>query len=400
MDNGVIYMLICKNNGKKYIGQAVNFTGRINRPWGMEGRWKSHVKEALEGGKDHCRLLNNAIRKHGPDAFNREVLCECKLEELDEMEEKFMHEHNVFEPHGYNLKRGGTRGKWSEESKRLKSEAMKGTIHTEEARKKMSINQIGNRRDAKVRKYEEDKDLPKYIVSIRVDGKLIGYKVTAFPVGVDTKEYLPSKKFSNTADPAEALERANEYLDELKKEYEAKVQAAVEERKREAVRAAVIKQTEKSDDDFIKPIPHPENPNKHKGYAVSGLLDDTGKPIPEKRFDDTNNYHALNRAKKYVQQVKMLLENNAYVIDWTLVDTIYKSDKKGIENEVLPRFINVCSYKGKQAGYVVNGYPLPNGKKSCKKFTNTHRYSMDELYVNALNYLDELKELYPIPPKC
>jgi group I intron endonuclease len=396
MDKGVIYLLTCKPNGKKYVGQAVNFTGRINRPWGMEGRWKSHVKEALEGSKDHCRLLNNAIRKYGADAFERTVLCECKIEELDEMEENFMHEHNVFEPNGYNLKRGGTRGKWSEESKRLKSEAMKGTTHTEEAKIKMSVNQIGNRRETKVRKNEEDKDLPKYINAIRHDGKVLGYMVKGFPVGVTEKKYI-CKSFQNRNDPQKAYTSAVMFLDKLKAEYEANVQAAIEARKKEAAREAIVQQTlARSDDDYIKPIPCPENPNKHLGYVVNGLVDDKGNPIPEKRFDDTNNYHALNRAKKYVKQVQMLLQNNAVVADWSKVDTIYKCDKKGVETENLPKYINVCSYKGEKAGYVVNGYPLPNGKKSCKKFTNRFRYTMEQLYENAIKYLDELKTQYPI----
>lgn len=49
MNKGVIYMLTCIPSGKKYIGQAVNFTGAQNKPWGTHGRWDSHVREALRG---------------------------------------------------------------------------------------------------------------------------------------------------------------------------------------------------------------------------------------------------------------------------------------------------------------------------------------------------------------
>lgn len=397
MDKGVIYMLTCKPSGKKYIGQAVNFTGKNNRPWGMEGRWKSHVKEALEGGKDHCRLLNNAIRKHGVDAFERVVLCECKIDELDAMEEKFMNDHNIFEPElGLNLKRGGSRGKWSEETKKLKSEAMKGTTHTDEARQKMSINQIGNRRDAKERKHPEDAGLPKYINAKRIKDKVVGYAISGFPVGIDKKEYI-SKSFYDRNNPQKAYETAVSYLNDLKAEYDARIQAAVEERRREAERVAIVEQTmSRSIDEYITPIPHPENPNKIKGYMVSGMKDPHGNPIPEKRFDDVTVQHAITRAQKYVKQIQMLLENNATVEDWSKIDTIYKCDKKGVDKEVLPKYINVCNYKGEKSGYVVNGYPLPEGKKSCKKFTNTHRFTIEQLYDMAIQYLEDLKKQYPI----
>lgn len=397
MDKGVIYMLTCKTSGKKYVGQALNFTGSNNAKWGMEGRWKSHVKEALGSGKDHCRLLNNAIRKYGENDFEREVLCECLIEEMDAMEEKYMEEHKTLDKaHGYNLKSGGSRGKWSEETKKAKSEAMKGFVHTDEAKKKMSVNQIGNRRGAKTRKYPEDNALPKYILACRKDDKVFGYAVSHYPIGVDKKEYI-SKTFCNTKDPSEALEQAKEYLEELKTEYEVKVSNAVQERaQQDAINKVVQITMSKTTDDFIFAIPHPENPNKIKGYRVKGLTDDKGNPIPEKKFDDVNNYHSLNRAKKYVKQVQMLLENKATVEDWSKIDTIYKCDKKGVETEVLPKYINVCSYKGEKSGYVVNGYPLGNGKKSCKKFTNTRFNTMEDLYKMALEYLEELKKTHPL----
>ena len=39
------------------------FMGRDDDKWGYIKRWKTHVYEALYGKKDHCTLLNNAIRK-------------------------------------------------------------------------------------------------------------------------------------------------------------------------------------------------------------------------------------------------------------------------------------------------------------------------------------------------
>jgi hypothetical protein len=97
-----------------------------------------------------------------------------------------------------------------------------------------------------------------------------------------------------------------------------------------------------------------------------------------------------------VNQIKLLLDNKAEISDWTAVDTVYKCDKKGIETENLPKYINVCHYKGEKAGYVVNGYPLPTGRKSCKKFTDSTHHTIEELYKLALDYLEKLKIDYPL----
>lgn len=398
MDKGVIYMITNKVNGKKYIGQAVNFTGKNNQPWGTIGRWKSHIREALNPkNKDHCTLLNNAIRKYGSENFEATTLCEVLLEELDNEEEKFITEYDTTnQTKGYNLKKGGARASFTEESNQRRSESKKGRKNSEEHVRKSKIGQIGTRRGPKVRKYPEDVNLPKYIYCRRYNGVITGYEIAGFPIGVNEKEYI-NQRFRNKNDPEQALEDAKKYLQELKDKYESKVLKAVAERKRKAEIVAVINNTQSNKpEELIFPIPHPENPNKVKGYIVRGLFDNEGNPIPEKRFDDVTNRWNLHRANKYIDQVKSLLKNKAPVTDWTKVDTVYKCDKKGIDQENLPKYINVCNYKGKKSGYVVNGYPLPGGKKSCKKFTNTTYNSIEELYEQALEYLDSLKRNHPI----
>ena len=69
MSHGDIYKATCKVNGKIYIGQANKFQGKLSDKWGYIKRWKSHVYEALHSKSDHCSLLNNAIRKYGPENF-------------------------------------------------------------------------------------------------------------------------------------------------------------------------------------------------------------------------------------------------------------------------------------------------------------------------------------------
>ena len=73
---GDIYKLTSKTSGKCYIGQAKKFMGKDDDKWGYIKRWKTHVYEATSDKKDHCSVLNNAIRKYGKEDFIVELLCE------------------------------------------------------------------------------------------------------------------------------------------------------------------------------------------------------------------------------------------------------------------------------------------------------------------------------------
>jgi hypothetical protein len=94
--------------------------------------------------------------------------------------------------------------------------------------------------------------------------------------------------------------------------------------------------------------------------------------------------------------VQALVKNNVNVVDWTKIETVAKCDKMGVEEEHLPKYVNVVIIDGEKKGYVVNGYPLGNGKKSCKKFTNRQKYDLDELYKLSIEYLEKLKIEFPV----
>jgi len=85
MHYGEIYKITNKTSGKSYIGQAKKYIGKYDTPWGTDGRWKSHVKEAISSRKDHCTLLNNAIRKYSADDFIVTKICDCS--DKNDMEE-------------------------------------------------------------------------------------------------------------------------------------------------------------------------------------------------------------------------------------------------------------------------------------------------------------------------
>lgn len=393
---GEIYKIKNTLNGKLYIGKANKYVSKNNQKWGTQGRWKSHVNEAMnKGGPDHCRLLNAAIRKYGADNFEVTKVCDCTLEEIGEKEQKYIKEFGSMVPDGYNLTEGGDKGKDSAITRQRKSESRKKVVVTEEAKKNQGLGQLGNRRAVKARKYPEDADLPKYICAIRKDGKIMSYDICKYPIGVDEKDYI-SKTFKCTTEPQEkALEEAKKYLDELKEKYEAKVQKEIAERKKkeqEAKATAVVEEQNPVIDEYIYTI---IDKTKIAGYRVAGLKDKDGNPIPDKVFNKNQNNHNLEQAKKYLQQVLTFVEKGIEIEDWSKVDTVCKRDKQGIDEEHLPKYINIAKNAGVKAGYVVNGYPLPDDKKSCKKFTNS-KFTMEERYKLALEYLDDIKIKFPM----
>lgn len=107
---GEIYIITNTINQKKYVGQTVSHRKNHQRyrPFGYMGRFRDHVSEAL--CKKQCRYLNNAIRKHGTEAFTVELITKCTLAELDTMESWHISNSGTLFPQGYNLTTGGKTG--------------------------------------------------------------------------------------------------------------------------------------------------------------------------------------------------------------------------------------------------------------------------------------------------
>lgn len=107
---GEIYVITNTINNKRYVGQTL--THRLNhrkyRPFGIYGRFKDHISEALCNTKaKQCTYLNNAIRKNGKGAFVVELVERCVKENLNEREIYYISEFNTLFPDGYNLTPGG-----------------------------------------------------------------------------------------------------------------------------------------------------------------------------------------------------------------------------------------------------------------------------------------------------
>lgn len=107
---GLIYIIRNNKNTKCYVGQTLSH--RMNRgkyrPFGIQGRFKDHLSEAIcNTKKKQCWYLNNAIRSYGCPAFTVELLHTCPPTELDTWEQHYITEKNSMYPNGYNLTRGG-----------------------------------------------------------------------------------------------------------------------------------------------------------------------------------------------------------------------------------------------------------------------------------------------------
>ena len=142
---GYIYLRTNRINGKKYVGQTVDIEQR-------QYKWNT-ISQPYAG-----KVINAARNKYGINAFEFEILMECKDEEMNRWEMYYIKTLNTKIPNGYNLTDGGdgrtgylyseeTRKKisealknrtFSEEHKINLSKANKGRKHTNESKRKMS----------------------------------------------------------------------------------------------------------------------------------------------------------------------------------------------------------------------------------------------------------------------
>lgn len=121
MAQGIIYLIINKVNGHKYIGQTTQ---------GMNKRWKQHLDDAMRMSDTP---LHRAMRKHGNHNFMIKELCECNENELDEKEQYYIKQYNTFESkEGYNATSGGNRPILSQETRDKISKTKSELVYEQE----------------------------------------------------------------------------------------------------------------------------------------------------------------------------------------------------------------------------------------------------------------------------
>lgn len=117
-----LYRITNKIDGKKYIGITTRQDPRR--------RWSEH-KCTAQRGRGRTVVLMNAIRKHGVDNFEFEVIEtfeNISLEELLEKESAMIIKENTICPNGYNLKLEGTLRHYSDELGKKLSKSSQGII--------------------------------------------------------------------------------------------------------------------------------------------------------------------------------------------------------------------------------------------------------------------------------
>lgn len=90
-----IYKITCSENGRVYVGQAIN----------IKDRWMSHM-QCLNRNKHHNIHLQRAWNKYGEECFKFEVIEYCEPSNLNDREIHWIKELNSFK-NGYNRTLGG-----------------------------------------------------------------------------------------------------------------------------------------------------------------------------------------------------------------------------------------------------------------------------------------------------
>lgn len=130
-----IYLIKSKTSGKCYIGQT-NSTA--------EKRWKKHLVELRR--REGCRALYSAIKKYGESDFIVTTLESGNFDrkKLNELEKNYIHEQKTLSPLGYNLTTGGDFVEDSVETRKRKSEALKGRRVTWGSKVSLGVKKLWN----------------------------------------------------------------------------------------------------------------------------------------------------------------------------------------------------------------------------------------------------------------
>lgn len=102
-----LYKISNTINDKLYIGITID----------PDRRWKQHSTF-----NTNCQAIKNAMRKHGVENFNFELLCCGEDDYIEDLEIKAIHAYNSQSPDGYNITIGGEGGtyyKWDSQWDKL-----------------------------------------------------------------------------------------------------------------------------------------------------------------------------------------------------------------------------------------------------------------------------------------
>lgn len=381
---GEIYKITCKENNKCYIGAAKKYIGKVKQKWGGYGRWVRHCRDAITPTtRDYDCELHKDIRDYGKDAFELEIICSSPIDKLFDLEVSYIKTYNTLHPNGYNMTEGGRKGKHCA----LANEKKKVTRqeYDDNSKINMSKGQIGKRYEKKERKNEEDNHLPKYVHPVRKEGKIVGYQVKKFPMGIETPEYI-YKTYKNKNNIAKALQDSIDYVKKLEKDYEDKLIAYNEEKIKE----------EENNNLKLKSLPdnvfYILDDKTVIGYYVKNLKDYENKIIPRREFTECTNTNNYNHAINFIKIVKKFNDLKKTPNDWMTVD-VSKYEK----SDNLPKYVREIIYKGELTGYRVDYYigKTESGEKMYERNTfSSKKLSMNEKLNLAINFIKEMDKIH------
>jgi len=120
-----VYCITNKETGKRYVGVTAN--GYLNR-------FANHIWHSRKQ-KSSCRALHSAMRKYGHDAFCVDLLDVAdSWAEMNKLEIEWIAKLGTISPSGYNLTNGGDAGTFSDETRRMMSDRLKGKPISEKTR--------------------------------------------------------------------------------------------------------------------------------------------------------------------------------------------------------------------------------------------------------------------------
>jgi hypothetical protein len=167
----------------------------------------------------------------------------------------------------------------------------------------------------------------------------------------------------------------------------------------------VVKQcimTEETKRKLEEPLPqhiyHIVIEHKLAGYFVDGLVDSNNCSIPRKYFYQNKNNWNLDHAKKYIENVQYILQNNIQVSDWNNIDDNVRRTKTGVESQYLPKNIQyVLDRQKTPIGYKVDSLRIPDGQGGTKRYNKwfgSKKYTMEQKYEMAIKHLEEITQKY------
>lgn len=139
-----IYRIVNSENGKMYIGSAVD----------LSGRKRSHFS-TLRKGEHHNMHLQRAFNKYGKDCFKFEVIEKCTTDVLLEREQFNIDSHNFNELYNIAKTAGSTLGttrtkeQRDAQSRRMtgkytgEDSSFYGKVHSRESKEQMSKSSMG-----------------------------------------------------------------------------------------------------------------------------------------------------------------------------------------------------------------------------------------------------------------